>query len=149
MATVFAQGHDLTLSITHSTGNTIAYTDVASSATLNYAADRQLIETLAGQKSKSPQFTGTLDVELYQDWVSTSSGTTSNSVCKALWNLTNSAPDTAIEAVLKVAGATSTANVYTFKVYPEFPSVGGTATDALTSTVSFTVVPNSVVLTTV
>jgi len=149
MARIYAQGHDLTLSIAQGTGGAaVQYEDICSSATLTYNADRQLIEALSGQKAVTTQKTGTLDVELYQYWVSTSSGTTSNSICKALWNLANTAPDTAIAAILKVTGATGTANVYTFNIYPEFPPVGGVATDALTSTVSFTVVPGSVVLTT-
>jgi len=111
--------------------------------------DQQVIETLSGRSYKTVSKSGTLDVELYQDWVSTSSGTTSNSVCKALWNLANTAPDTSIVASLKVNGATGTATVYTFNVFPVFPPLGGAANDVLTTSVSFVVEDGTVTATTV
>ena len=144
MALIYATGHDLTLTI-----NSINYENVAASATLTVENDQQVIETLAGRSYKTVAKSGTLDVELYQDWVSTSSGTTSNSVCKALWNLAKSAPDTSIVASLQVNGATGTATVYTFNVFPVFPPLGGAANDVLTTSVSFVVEDGSVTATTV
>jgi hypothetical protein len=144
MALIYATGHDLTLSI-----NSVTYDDICSSATLSVESDQQVIETLSGRAYKTVSKSGTLDVELYQDWTSVSSGGTSNSVCKALWNLANTAPDTSFQATLKVKGATGTATVYTFNVFPVFPPLGGGANDVLTTSLSFIVEDGSVVATTV
>lgn len=143
MALIYAQGHDLTLTI-----NAVDYKDICASATLTVENDQQVIETLSGRAYKTVSQTGTLDAELYQDWNSTSSGTTSNSICKALWALAKSAPDTSITAVFKVGSGTGTTNNYTFKVFPVFPPIGGAANDVLTTSVSFVVESGSVVLTT-
>ena len=143
MALIYAQGHDLTLTI-----NSVDYKDICASATLTIENDQQVLEVLSGRAYKTVAQSATLDVELYQDWNSTSSGTTSNSVCKALWSLAKSAPDTAITAVLKVGSTTGTTNNYTFTVFPVFPPIGGAANDVLTTSVSFVVDDGSVVLTT-
>jgi len=139
MATVFAQGHDLTLKI-----GSDFYTDICASATLTVENDQQVIETLAGRSYKTVAKSGTLDVELYQDWASSGS-----SLCKTLWTAANTSPDSPLTAILKVAGATGLANVYTFSIFPTFPPIGGAANDVLTTSVSFVVEDGSVVLTTV
>ena len=148
MALIYATGHDLTLTI-----NSTDYKDVCASATLTVENDQQVIETLSGRSYKTVSKSGTLDVELYQDWQSgTVSGTpavfTSSSVCKALWNLANTAPDSAIQAVLKAGSTTGQIATYTFNVFPVFPPVGGAANDVLTTSVSFVVEDGSVTLTT-
>ena len=144
MALIYATGHDLTLTI-----NTVDYKDICSSATLSVENDQQVIETLSGRAYKTVSQTGTLDVELFQDWNSTSSGTTSNSICKALWNLAKTAPDTSITAVLKIGSTTGVTPTYTFSVFPVFPPIGGGANDVLTTSVSFVVEDGTVVATTV
>ena len=144
MALIYATGHDLTLTI-----NSVTYADVCSSATLTVENDQQVIETLSGRSYKTVAKSGTLDVELYQDWTSTSTSPTSNSVCKALWNLANTAPDTSIVAVLKVGSTTGVIPTYTFNVFPVFPPLGGGANDVLTTSISFVVEDGSVVATTV
>ena len=144
MALIYATGHDLTLTI-----NSVTYADVCSSATLTVENDQQVIETLSGRSYKTVAKSGTLDVELYQDWTSTSTSPTSNSVCKALWNLANTAPDTSIVAVLKVGATTGVIPTYTFNVFPVFPPLGGGANDVLTTSISFVVEDGSVVATTV
>ena len=77
----------------------------------------------------------TLDVELYQDWGSTSPA----SVCEALWTAAKSYPDTKHQAVLTAGGKT-----FTMDVYPAAPPVGGGANDVLTSSVSFVVDKGSI-----
>jgi len=143
MALIYAHGHDLTLTI-----NSVDYKDVAASATLTVENDQQVIETLSGRSYKTVAKSGTLDVELYQDWNS-ASGTTSSSICKALWNLANTAPDTSITAVLKCGSTTGTTTVYTMAVFPVFPPLGGAANDVLTASVSFVVEDGTVTATTV
>ena len=60
----------------------------------------------------------------------------SPSLCETLWGVTESAPNTGISTVLTAAsGAT-----FTFQILPAFPSAGGTAPDAQTVSLSFTVI---------
>lgn len=118
-------GHDLTLTI-----NSINYDNVASSATLSMEINQAVLETLSGRSYKTIDQSATLDVELYQDWGSTSPA----SVCEALWAAANSAPDTAIAFTLDASGVTLSGNIF-----PVFPALGGAATDALTVSLSFVV----------
>ena len=60
----------------------------------------------------------------------------SGSLCEALWTACESAPNTTLAVSLTaVTGA-----VFAFNVMPVFPAVGGTAPDAQTVDLSFTVV---------
>ena len=64
------------------------------------------------------------------DWGAT------GSLCEALWSSAESAPNTTVAVSLTaVTGA-----VFAFNVMPVFPSVGGSAPDAQTVSLSFTVV---------
>ena len=135
MALVFATGKQLTLSI----GGT-SYSNICTSATLEETITRTTLEPITGGSQDIYIATeATLSVDLIQDWNSTSSGTTNNSVCRALYDAATSAPNTSLAFSLTVGGTTWAGNVY-----PEKPSVGGASTDALTSTVSFKVVGGSV-----
>ena len=148
MALIYATGHDLTLTIAQgSSGAVVVYDDVCSSATLTVENDQQVIETLSGRSYKTVSQSGTLDVELYQDWTSVTTGAVNNSICKALWDKAKADPDTSIAAVLKVKGTGTTSTLYTFKVFPVFPPLGGGANDVLTTSVSFVVEDGSVVAT--
>ena len=130
MALSYTTGRDLSLTI-----NSVTYNDVAASATLAVELNQQVLETLAGRAYKTIDQTATLEVELYQDWGST----TPASVCEALWTAANSAPDTALTFSMDANGVTVTG-----KVFPAFPTLGGAATDALTVTVSLVVEDGSV-----
>lgn len=69
-------------------------------------------------------------MEMLADWGA------ADSLCEALWNATESAPNTTLAVSLTaVSGA-----VFAFNVMPAFPSVGGTSPDAQTVSFSFTVV---------
>lgn len=147
MALIYATGHDLALTIATGTAGAVTiYDDICSSATLTVENDQQVIETLSGRSYKTVSKSGTLDVELFQDWTSSASGS-NTSICKALWDLANTVPDTSITAVLKVKGTGTTSTLYTFKVFPVFPPLGGGANDALTTSVSFVVEDGSVTAT--
>lgn len=130
MALSYTTGRDLSLTI-----NSVTYANVAASATLAVELNQQVLETLGGRAYKTIDQTATLEVELYQDWGST----TPSSVCEALWTAANSAPDTALTFSMDANGVTITGNVF-----PVFPTMGGAATDALTVTVSFVVEDGSV-----
>ena len=72
----------------------------------------------------------TLAVEMLADWGAASS------ICEALWTAATSAPNTALScSMTAVTGA-----VFAFDVMPQIPSVGGSAPDAQTVSITFTVV---------
>ena len=136
MALQYITGHDLVLTIKlPSTGSAVTFINVASSATLSFENEQQVLETLNGRAYKTTAQNATLDVELYQDWGSTSPA----SVCEALWTAAKSYPDTKHQAVLTAGGKT-----FTMDVYPAAPPVGGGANDVLTSSVSFVVDKGSI-----
>ena len=130
MALKYVTGRDLALTI-----NSVSYTSVASGVTLTLDTNQQVLETIAGRKYTTIDRTATLQVELFQDWGSTSPA----SVCEALWDATKTAPDTTI-----AFSFTANGEVFTGNIYPNFPVVGGNATDALTASVSFVVDQGSV-----
>ena len=134
MARVFTTGKTLTLTI-----GGVTYENVATSVTLEETLNRATLEPISGQTDVYISTDATLTVELIQDWNSTGTGTTS--VCKALYEAAASAPNTslAFSFVTATSGQTFTGNVW-----PEKPSVGGSSTEALTSTVTFKVVGGSV-----
>jgi len=130
MALEYVTGRDLSLTIDGD-----VYNDVAASVTLTVVPNQQVLETLAGRAYKTIDYTATLDVELYQDWGSTSPA----SVCEALFDAAGAAGDTGIAFSFDANGST-----FTGEVFPTFPTSGGAATDALTTSVSFVVVDGSV-----
>jgi hypothetical protein len=132
MATTIITGQDLTLTIA-----TLPYNDQCISATLTLENDRQEFDVLSGTVYKTIKTTGTLSVELMQDF-----GKSSGSICEALWNAAKTAPDTSLAFTFVAnTGATFTGNVF-----PAFPDAGGTAPDALTATVELTIDEGSVTL---
>jgi hypothetical protein len=130
MALEYVTGRDLSLTIDGD-----VYNDVAASVTLTVTPNQQVLETLAGRAYKTIDYTATLDVELYQDWGSTSPA----SVCEALFDAAGAAGDTGIAFSFDANGS-----VFTGDVFPVFPTSGGAATDALTTSISFVVVDGAV-----
>jgi hypothetical protein len=130
MALEYVTGRDLSLTIDGD-----VYNDVAASVTLTVTPNQQVLETLAGRAYKTIDYTATLDVELYQDWGST----TPASVCEALFDAAGSAGDTGIAFVFDANGSQ-----FSGEVFPTFPTSGGAATDALTTSISFVVVDGAV-----
>jgi hypothetical protein len=60
----------------------------------------------------------------------------SPSLCEGLWNATEATPNDGINTVLTA----TTGATFTFQILPAFPSAGGTAPDAQTVSLSFTVI---------
>jgi hypothetical protein len=116
-------GRNLTLSI-----NSVSYADQASTVTLERENNQQVLEVLSGRAYKTVDKTATLNVELYLD------DTSSAGIISALWDAASSAPDTSLPFSFDVNGDTFTGNVF-----PVFPTVGGAATDVLTTSLSFVV----------
>jgi len=128
MPATYITGRNLTLSI-----NSVSYADQASTVTLEMENNQQVLEVLSGRAYKTVDKTATLNVELYQD------STSAAGLISALWDAANSAPDTTLSFSFDVNGDT-----FTGSVYPAFPTVGGAATDVLTTSLSFVVNDGSV-----
>jgi hypothetical protein len=122
----YITGHDLNLTI-----NSITYDDVCTSAVLTVENEQVVVETLNGRAYKTVAKSATLTADLYQDW---GTGTSPASVCKALFDAATASPDTSLTATMVVNGIT-----FTFKVFPNYPAIGGAANDVVTSSVTFVV----------
>jgi hypothetical protein len=95
--------------------------------------NQQVLEVLSGRAYKTVDRTATLNVELYLD------DTSSAGIISALWDAAKSSPDTPLAFSFDVNGDTFTGNLF-----PAFPTVGGAATDVLTTSLSFIVEDGSV-----
>ena len=124
MATTIITGRDLILTVAST-----SYDAQATAATLTNSPTIETYQTLGGKEYKHIDDQWTFDVEMLADWGAAAS------LCEALWTATETAPDTTLTASLTaVTGA-----VFSFQVFPVFPSVGGAAPDAQTVTLSFLV----------
>jgi len=122
MATTVITGRDVSLSFTGGT-------DVeaqATSAVLTKTNVREVYQTLDGEAYKTVNIEGTFALSMLADWGK------ADSVCEALWTAAETAPDTDISITLTAA----TGAVFIFPIKPEFPTAGGSGTDA--QTVDFT-----------
>ena len=122
--TTIITGRDITFTIDGDT-----YDAQATSATLEIESTINTYQTLDGKAYFTTDSQGTFNVEMLQDFGAVSS------LCEALWNAAATTPNTAMPVVFTVAGV-----AYVFSVQPIFPSLGGTAPDALTASLAFTCV---------
>ena len=125
MPTTVITGRDLVLTIA-----TVNYDAQASSVTLSNEHTIETFQTLDGRAYKAIDDQWTLEVEMLADWGAASS------LCESLWTACETAPNT----TLAVSLTAITGAVFTCNVLPVFPSVGGSAPDAQTVSLSFTVV---------
>jgi hypothetical protein len=127
MAT-YITGRDLTLKIDGD-----SYDAQASTVTLTTELNQAVLEVLSGRAYKTIDQTATLSVEMYADWGAT------GSLCDALWDAANTAPDTGLAFSFEASGSE-----FEGFVLPNFPAAGGGAVDVLTTTVELTVVDGAV-----
>ena len=125
MPTTIITGRDLTLTIASTN-----YDAQATSATLTNEHTIETYQTLDGRAYKAIDDSWSLDLEMLADWGA------SGSLCEALWTACESAPNTTLAVSLTAASGA----VFAFNVLPVFPSVGGSAPDAQTVSLSFQVV---------
>ena len=125
MPTTVITGRDLVLTIA-----TVNYDAQATSVTLTNEHTIETYQTLDGRAYKAIDDSWTLDVEMLADWG------VASSLCESLWTATESAPNSTLAASLTAA----TGAVFTCNILPTFPSVGGSAPDAQTVSLSFQVV---------
>ena len=128
MTATYITGRSLTLSI-----DSVSYADQASTVTLEMENNQQVLEVLSGRAYKTVDKTATLNVEMFLD------DTSSAGIISAIWDAASSAPDTSLPFSFDVNGDTFTGNLF-----PVFPTVGGAATDVLTTSLSFVVEDGSV-----
>jgi len=125
VATTVITGRDLTLTIASTN-----YDAQATSALLSNSPTIVTYQTLDGKAYKHIDDQWSFAVEMLADWGAAAS------LCEALWTAWESAPNTTLAASLTaVTGA-----VFAFNVLPVVPSIGGTAPDAQTVSLTFTVV---------
>jgi hypothetical protein len=125
MATTILSGRSLVLTIA-----TKDYSDQILTANLTIDTERLTFDTIAGRAYKYLDNNATLDLTFLNDIGET------DSITKALWDATESAPDTVLAAVLTA----KTGKTFTFNVLPNFPSQGGSGSDAQQVTTSLQVV---------
>ena len=125
MATTVITGRDLALTIA-----TTSYDAQATTVTLEADHVIETYQTLDGRAYKAIDDSWMLNVEMLADWGA------SGSLCEALWTATESSPN----STLAVSLTAVTGAVWACNVLPTFPSVGGSAPDAQTVSLSFQVV---------
>lgn len=123
MATTVLTGRELVLTI-----EAADYSDQILSAVLTIETERLTFDTVSGRAYKYIDKNATLDIEFLADW-SDGSG-----ISRALWAAAE-APDTSLTAVLTA----TTGDTFTFEVLPNFPNVGGAASEGQTQTLSLQV----------
>lgn len=123
MPATYITGRNLTLTI-----NSVSYADQASTVTLEIENNQQVLEVLSGRAYKTVDKTATLNVELFLD------DSASAGIISALFDAALAAPDTALPFTFDVNG-----DLFAGNLYPVFPTVGGGATDVLTTSLSFVV----------
>ena len=125
MATTILSGRQVKVTI-----NSVEYSEQILSSALNFATERLTFDTIAGKAFKYIDSNVTLDLTFLND-----SGETV-SLYKALWNATESAPDTALSFIF----LTQTGVSFTGTVLPVYPGISASGADAQQCTVSLQVV---------
>ena len=125
MATTILSGRSLILTIA-----TKDYSDQILTADLTIDTERLTFDTIAGRAYKYLDNNAVLNLTFLNDIGET------DSITKALWDATETAPDTTLAAVLTV----KTGKTFTFNVLPSWPSQGGSGSDAQQVTVALQVV---------
>lgn len=131
MATTIITGRDLQLVIDGDN-----FDAQGSSVVLSRTNEQNELDVLDGTVYKTVKTTATLTVDMYQDWGA------AGSLCEALWNAADSAPDTGLTFTFTA----NTGSVFTGSVLPAFPDAGGAAPGELTASLTLTVVGGAVTL---
>ena len=126
MATTVITGRDISLSFTGGTDIEAQ----ALSAVQTKTNLRETYQTLDGEAYKTTNTEASFALSMLADWGKTSS------VCEALWNAADSAPDTTFTVTMTVTSG----HTFAFDCLPAYPApVGGTGADAQTATFTFKV----------
>ena len=126
MPTTILSGRSLTLTIA-----TVQYAEQILDSAINFDTERLTFDTLAGKAYKYIDSNVTLDINFLND-----AGKSPDSLYKALWDATESAPDTTLAFVLTLTTGVS----LTGTVLPQYPGISASGADAQTCSVSLQVV---------
>jgi hypothetical protein len=126
MATTVLTGRELVLTI-----EAVDYSDQILSAVLTIETERLTFDTVSGRAYKVVDKNATLDIEFLADW----SVAVPNGLSRALWAAADSAVNTSLTAILTA----TTGDTFTFEVLPNFPNVGGAASEGQTQSLSLQV----------
>ena len=129
MATTVITGRDISLSFTGGTDIEAQ----ATSAVLTKTNLRETFQTLDGEAYKTTNVEASFALSMLADWGKT------GSVCEALWTAAE-APETTISVTMTAA----TGAQFVFPILPEFPTAGGSGTDAQTVDFTFKVANGTV-----
>jgi hypothetical protein len=129
MATTVITGRDISLSFTGGTDIEAQ----ALSAVLTKTNLRETYQTLDGEAYKTTNVEASFALSMLADWGKT------GSVCEALWTAAE-APETTISVTMTAA----TGAQFVFPILPEFPTAGGSGTDAQTVDFTFKVANGTV-----
>ena len=129
MATTVITGRDISLSFTGGTDIEAQ----ATSAVLTKTNLRETFQTLDGEAYKTTNVEASFALSMLADWGKT------GSVCEALWSAAET-PDTTISVTMTAA----TGAQFVFPILPEFPTAGGSGTDAQTVDFTFKVANGAV-----
>ena len=129
MATTVIAGRDISLSFTGGTDIEAQ----ATSAVLTKTNLRETYQTLDGEAYKTTNVEASFALSMLADWGKT------GSVCEALWTAAET-PDTTISVTMTAA----TGAQFVFPILPEFPTAGGSGTDAQTVDFTFKVANGAV-----
>jgi hypothetical protein len=128
MTTTILSGRSLKLTIA-----SVDYSTQILDSAINFDTERLTFDTLAGKAYKYIDSNVTLDITFLNDAGKT---TPVGSLYKALWDATESAPDTTLAFVLTL----TTGVTLTGTVLPQYPGISASGADAQTCTVSLQVV---------
>jgi len=126
MATTILSGRSLVLTIA-----TKDYSEQILDSAINFDTERLTFDTLAGKAYKYIDSNVTLDITFLND-----AGESPDSLYKALWDATESAPDTTLAFVMTL----TTGITLTGTVLPQYAGISASGADAQTCSVSLQVV---------
>ena len=122
MATTVITGRDISLSFTGGTDIEAQ----ATSAVLTKTVNRETYQTLDGEAYKVTNVEGSFALSMLADWGK------SSSVCEAIWTALDTNPNSEVSITM----TTATGAQFVFPVLLDYPTAGGSGTDA--QTVDFT-----------
>lgn len=122
MATTVITGRDISLSFTGGTDIEAQ----ATSAVLTKTVTREVFQTLDGEAYKVTNVEGSFALSMLADWGK------SSSVCEAIWTALDTNPNSEVSITM----TTATGAQFVFPVLLDYPTAGGSGTDA--QTVDFT-----------
>lgn len=127
MPTVINNGRSITFEID---GESYEYQ--ASTVVLNQQNTVQTYDTLAGQTSIVTNVGGTLDTTVYTDWAESAGA----GLMDTLWDAADAGTSIGFEMVASNV-AEDHDTTFTGNCIPQFPTVGGPAGDALSTSITF------------